>query len=308
MNILLAALVMMVWAWAALAGSPDGEAGRAGRATVEPAAVSGLLGAGEAPSAGARVVVLDVRKAEDFEAGRLRGAVRVDLDEWNKEIRARASVGEASAWAGRLGAMGLTGSERVLVYDEGGMTHAAAVWFLLQQVGVTDIAVINGGWKHLEKALPASLVASGPAEPVRAREFVPSSDAPALVGWASKEDVKAVVESGSASVFDARTPEEYAGKNKRNNARGGHLPGAVNLSHTELFTEDGLLRPADELRTMLAARGFEKGKRIVTHCQGGGRAALAALAAVQAGFGPVDNYYMSFGEWAADETCKVETP
>jgi thiosulfate/3-mercaptopyruvate sulfurtransferase len=44
---------------------------------------------------------------------------------------------------------------------------------------------------------------------------------------------------------------------------------------------------------------------VVTHCDGGGRAALAALALLQAGFGDVHTYYLSFADWARDESCPI---
>jgi thiosulfate/3-mercaptopyruvate sulfurtransferase len=43
----------------------------------------------------------------------------------------------------------------------------------------------------------------------------------------------------------------------------------------------------------------------VTHCEGGGRAALGAAAAVRAGFADVRVYYLSFGDWVRDESCPV---
>ncbi|GEM_PF-4875157 len=44
---------------------------------------------------------------------------------------------------------------------------------------------------------------------------------------------------------------------------------------------------------MLEGAGFRPGARIVNHCDGGGCAALAALAAVQAGYTRMDAYYLS---------------
>jgi thiosulfate/3-mercaptopyruvate sulfurtransferase len=46
----------------------------------------------------------------------------------------------------------------------------------------------------------------------------------------------------------------------------------------------------------------------VTHCDGGGRAALTAVAAaVRAGFASVSAYYLSFSDWAKDESCPAVT-
>jgi thiosulfate/3-mercaptopyruvate sulfurtransferase len=59
---------------------------------------------------------------------------------------------------------------------------------------------------------------------------------------------------------------------------------------------NGVVRPAPALRAMLERVGFSLGDLIVTHCEGGGRAALGAATAVRAGFDDVRVYYLSFGD------------
>jgi thiosulfate/3-mercaptopyruvate sulfurtransferase len=51
--------------------------------------------------------------------------------------------------------------------------------------------------------------------------------------------------------------------------------------------------------------GLRESQPLVTHCEGGGRAALAAIAALEAGIKPVSVYYLSFADWARDESCPV---
>jgi thiosulfate/3-mercaptopyruvate sulfurtransferase len=105
-------------------------------------------------------------------------------------------------------------------------------------------------------------------------------------------------------VFDTRTRAEFTGEDARNRSRSGHLPGARHLAHVDLM-ENGVVRPAPALRAMLERAGFAASDHIVTHCEGGGRAALGAAAAVRAGFGDVRVYYHSFADWVRDESCPV---
>ena len=63
--------------------------------------------------------------------------------------------------------------------------------------------------------------------------------------------------------------------------------------------------PPPALCAMLERAGFGPGDHIVTNCEGGGRAALGAAAAVRAGFHDVRVYYLSFGDWVRDERCPV---
>lgn len=91
------------------------------------------------------------------------------------------------------------------------------------------------------------------------------------------------------------------------NTCGGHLPGAALLAHSDLSGETGL-KPAVEITKLLDTSGITDGKPIVTHCNRGGSAALAALAAVTAGRRDVRVYYLSFADWATDESCPIRLP
>lgn len=251
------------------------------------------------------VRVVDVRPLRQYEAGHIDGALHVDLAEWTKISRtADQSLRNTAYWRQKIGAAGIGTSDRVLIYDGGEMTEAARLWFVLQLMGATQASVINGGWKALQAALPPERVAVGAPPAVRPQPFAPEGSAG--VALAEKPDVRRSVESRDRVVLDVRTPGEYAGTDLRKNPRGGHLPGAVNLSHTEFLDAQGRLKPAAELRAIFEQAGIKPGQPIVAHCQSGGRSSLAALAALEAGFGPVSNYYMSFSEWSADESCPLE--
>jgi len=174
------------------------------------------------------------------------------------------------------------------------MTNAARVWFLLQYFGLNAV-IVNGGWPALRDADPPA--GSGPSQ---AGFTVRPGAGP--VDLIHREALRDQLET--IRVFDSRTRAEYTGEDMRKNPRGGHLPGALQLSHADLL-RGGLVRPAAELSAMLDHAGFRPGDHIVTHCEGGGRAALAAAAAVRAGYPNVRVYYLSFADWAKDETCPV---
>jgi thiosulfate/3-mercaptopyruvate sulfurtransferase len=250
--------------------------------------------------------VVDVRPRPQYEAGHVDRALHIDLAEWTAASRtADQSLRNTAWWRERIGAAGVDAHDRVLIYDGGEMTEAARLWFVLQLMGATQARVVNGGWKALSAALPPERIAVGAPPAYRPQRFAPDG-CDAVVGLAGKADVRRSLEARDRVVLDVRTPGEYAGTDLRKNPRGGHLPGAVNLSHTNFLDAQGRLKPAAELRQIFEQAGIKPGQPIVAHCQSGGRSSLAALAAVAAGFGPVSNYYMSFGEWSADESCPIE--
>lgn len=250
-------------------------------------------------------VVLDLRDETAYRQGHWPAAMHLDIKVWEAQARTPAgSLENAEAWEEHIGALGIDGSRAVVVYDDGRMTEAARAWFILQWHGV-DVRVLDGGWPALQRAAPERV------------EQVPAASTPAVyrqsagqaprVGLLDRHTLHSQLSSG-VQVLDARSQAEHLGEDLRANARGGHLPGAKWLAHGKLLNADGTLRPAEELRAQLTDAGIAGDAPVVTHCDAGGRAALAALAAVAAGQREVSAYYLSFSDWAADGSCPVVKP
>ncbi len=272
---------------------------------IEPDALATLI---NDHAARRRLTVIDVRGQTAFDAGHIAGAVRADPNDWKaRSLVHDTGVENTKRWREQFGALGISGRDPVVVYDDGKLVEAARIWFLLQHVGATDVAVLNGGYPALAPLIDAGQVPSSqsPASP-KPTEFRAASATGGPVRLADRERTRAAIQSSSAQIFDARTPEEFTGKDRRKNPRGGHLPSAVNLPHKQLLDEQGRLKSPAALAALIEQAGFKRGEPIIIHCESGGRAALAALAAVRAGFGPVENYYRSFSDWSADATCPLE--
>ena len=193
--------------------------------------------------------------------------------------------------------LGIDGSLPVVVFDDGRLTEAARVWFILQYFGA-EAFILNGGWTAIKDREDVhGIIPNSGTAGFKAR---PGSGS---VGLVDRRTLKAELDT-DVRIFDARTAGEFAGEDLRRNSRGGHLPGARLLPHANLL-DAGRLRPADELQQLLTDAGFQSGDHIVTHCDGGGRAALAAAAALRAGYRDVRAYYLSFADWARDESCAI---
>lgn len=256
-------------------------------------------------SADDRRVILDCRKLEDFAPLHIAGSRRVDLADWGTLSRREGGLDDTAAWSTRIGALGISDSSRVFVLDAGGMTDAARVWFLLQRFGVRDVRVVNGGWKNLQPLLADAALQRGTSSAVVPASFTARVQSGG-VGVTRRDDLKSIASGKTAAVLDVRTTDEYTGKSAKEGERGGHVPTATNLPHRDMLDENGRLRPTPQLREMLGAKNLKPGEEVVIYCQSGGRASLAALAAVRAGYTNVSNYYMSMGEWLGDESCPIQ--
>lgn len=223
---------------------------------------------------------------------------RVPLEVWEAAAKSgETSFENAAYWERAIAALGIDGSVPAVVFDDGRLTEAARVWFILQYFGA-EAFILNRGWPAIKDRddvrgiVPGAGTASFKARP-----------GSRSVGLVDRQTLKAELDA-NVRIFDARTAGEFAGEDLRRNSRGGHLPGARLLPHANLLDAGGL-RPADELQQLLTDAGFQSGDHIVTHCDGGGRAALAAAAAVRAGYQDVRAYYLSFADWAKDESCAI---
>jgi phage shock protein E len=83
-------------------------------------------------------------------------------------------------------------------------------------------------------------------------------------------------EADAPLVIDARTPEEYAA---------GHIPGAINIPHTQA---------ADRLEELRPYRDRE----IVLYCKSGRRSGIAADILEQAGFGRLSQLVGNMPGWS----------
>ncbi len=252
----------------------------------------------ELPGAGA-IRLLDARNQRAFDAGHAAGAVRIPIEQWEPKARSSATAfDDTPYWQREIAALGIGGADQVVVYDDGRMIEASRAWLILQYLGV-DARILNGGWPAIEGERPALQ-----AEPLAATADFRAGKNAGPVHLIDRAKLKAKLDS-EVGILDVRTPAEFDGKDLRQNPRGGHLPGSHALPHAQLL-EGGRFRAAAELRKLLADAGIEDGSQLVTLCDAGGRAALAAAAAVRAGFTDVHVYYPSFSDWAHDQSCPVE--
>jgi thiosulfate/3-mercaptopyruvate sulfurtransferase len=121
----------------------------------------------------------------------------------------------------------------------------------------------------------------------------------------SMADTLSSIDDPQTIVWDARSAEEYRGQ-KLAAARGGHIPGAINLDWLDTMDRDNGLRIRKDIETQLEQLGITRDKRVITHCQTHHRSGLTYVIGKSLGY-DIRAYDGSWSEWGNQPDTPIET-
>jgi thiosulfate/3-mercaptopyruvate sulfurtransferase len=194
----------------------------------------------------------------------------------------------------RLRRHGVTGEERLVLYDRGDGVGAMPSVQLAELAGHPRVAVLLGGIA----AWPDEL-ATGQVElaPVKAQL------AARLDALPTRAELERRLGDEALTLLDVRTEDEFLGRHGYPcDPRQGHIPGARRIDEEALFDGPGLPKPAEEIR---ASVGAPEGAAVIAYCHSGSRSARATLALRAAGYS-ARNYPGSWHEWSRHPELPVE--
>jgi thiosulfate/3-mercaptopyruvate sulfurtransferase len=242
---------------------------------------------------------------DDYLAAHIPGAVYFDVDAISDHANPLPHMFPSAEQFGRdVGALGISNSDTVVVYDAGGWVAAPRVWWMFLSYGHRDVRILNGGlkkWRAEGRSLEAGEVTAKPAT------FTACYDARRV---RSIEAMIANVASRAEQVIDARAAERFEGRavEPRPGIRAGHIPGALNLPYNHLFdAATGTMKPLEELRKAFAGAGVDTKKPIVTSCGSGVSAGVLTLALYRLGIEDTALYDGSWSEWGKADGPAIAT-
>ncbi|MXX53325.1 MAG: sulfurtransferase [Dehalococcoidia bacterium] len=229
-------------------------------------------------------LIIDPRSAMRYLMGHLRGAVNVPF----KKLQGTdGRIGQPEQLAAAFGEAGLGDFTTPVLYDHQDGRNAAMAAWILEYLGRNDVHVMDMLFETWKEDGREILYRPVPTEP---RAFTPRLNPSVRVLMSD------LVTGGVSKLLDTRTPEEYLGQTEMDH-RPGHIPGAVNLPHSEMAGTGGrLLIEPDLLNRRLEAAGIMPGDTVVAYCRSGVRASLAYISMQQAGY-DVRLYDGSYAEW-----------
>jgi thiosulfate/3-mercaptopyruvate sulfurtransferase len=251
-----------------------------------------------------------------YEAGHIPGAVAWDFQS-DLQDQARGDLIEKSGVERLLSKAGIDRDTCIVLYSGLNNMLATFTFWLLKIYGHPAVRLLDGGRRvWLNEGRPTSSEAP-PATPATYHAKEPD--------WslrASRDDVLQALGDGAPRLVDARSVEMYSGADKAGAARGGHIPGAINLAaRRELgpdgsvigwsiptVQEDGAFRPAEELQELFDGLGIVRGKPVITYCVRGGLSTHAWFVLTQLlGYDGVREYDRSWAEWGSVEGLPIQS-
>ena len=243
-----------------------------------------------------------------FEGSHIPGARYVDLErDLSGQITSstgRHPLPAVDDWIDRAALLGLTGGQKIVVYDHGAGVFAARLWWMLGWIGISDVWLLDGGFATWSKSDKSTISGEEPVE-------LPSSNLTSLKEVNDlKADADEILKSlggGVLSIVDAREPPRFSGEVEPLDAKAGHIPGAINY-HFALNLEDGKFRSRAKLKEAFEQVTAGRNPQNIIHSCGSGVTACHNLFAMEySGIKGSRLYPGSWSEWIADPSRPTET-
>ena len=234
---------------------------------------------------------------EEFLAEHIPGAIHIPLEALSDSSSSLPhTLPDIQSLCATLGRYGIDNETAVVSYDATGFRTAPRLWWLLQWVGHSRAAILDGGlpaWKAAGFALESGEMQR------RAATFVARSGG--HLPTATADDVARSLGDLGVQVVDARPRGRFDGTSPepRPGLRSGHIPGSAS-AELKCFLDpatNGLL-PPDAITRQFEELGVDLDRKLVTTC-GSGVAATGLIAILQTLGVTATLYDGSWCEWGS---------
>jgi thiosulfate/3-mercaptopyruvate sulfurtransferase len=211
--------------------------------------------------------IIDVRGQPLYNTSHISGSVALNPESLRGVVGGVSSMLlPASLLAEEFGLMGVRPTDTVIVIPGDKFRDATLVGMALDRVGHSRWGVLNGGfdkWLSEKRPVDNSLPEAGIST------YNPAGSGDAFT--VQRQTVLSAVGDSGTVIIDTRPGDYFTGK-KSDEARAGHIPGALNRPYSEDLGEDGRLKPVDELAAAYRRLLPSSDTPVMVHCRTGHQA------------------------------------
>jgi thiosulfate/3-mercaptopyruvate sulfurtransferase len=251
--------------------------------------------------------IIDLRPQPEYNAGHIPGSLSLNIESLRGNIAGVPSMLlPPDMLAAQFSLLGLQPSDTVILLSGDKLQDATLAGMAFERLGHLNYAVMNGGYpKWARENRPVSTVLPIVTEskyPVKkhADDFT-----------VDYRTVNAEIGKPGTVIIDARPVDFYSGK-KSDEARGGHIPGALNHPSSEdiIMGPDkvAILKPTEELAASYSSIIPSKKTEVIVHCRTGHQASQTYFVLKHVlGYPNVRWYDASWTEWSARPELPIAT-
>jgi len=247
-----------------------------------------------------RLIEVDV-DTKAYDQGHIPGAVGFN---WQKELQdqvIRAPISQRHLEE-LLGRAGVSNDTTIVLFGDNNNWFAAWAFWILKYYGHADVRLLDGGrvkWLADKREITTEV-------PSYAQTTYHAGKPVANIRALRDQVLQELGKQGVALV-DVRSPGEYSGEllapanlPQEGAQRGGHIPGAANITWASAVREDGTFKSADELHAIYGGKGVTPDKEVIAYCRIGERSSHTwYVLQYLLGYPKVRNYDGSWTEWGS---------
>lgn len=247
------------------------------------------------------IILLDARGEKTAKKGTIEGATAIDWQALSNIENAEKGdydwglILEPELLSEKLSELGLSKDKEIIMFAEGpdGWGEDGRILWTLRAAGYENLKMVDGGIKALKDI--------GLAKSKDIKKFEAVEVKVDELDYEHVINTKELEESYEDYVIvDVRADKEFNGGVFYGEAKGGHLPGAIQVRFTDLFDSDGYLKSNDEIASLFENKDVQKGDKLVTYCTSGIRSAYSQLILEMLDYDVTKNYDGSYNTWCAN--------